>query len=453
MSITRVLSLTILAVIAAPALAAEPVTLARLFFQDDAAKTIRWADLYAGSPPTLGPVNDVPGFPKLDPAAQSLVQMESARGLLLVGVRDDNEGKTQSGWILIDPGVDSEDHDGHSHSVYDRSPRVRAQRLDAAQGNPAHLYVYDHVFYLANDKLSGYTRLDPARIRPQDAPESIAAKAEFIPGGGGHITLAVFRNQVGYATWIDRSGDNQGRVDVTPFARREIAYSLKLPHGGLHGATANQDKVFFAPTDGIGWLRGDATAKADPAEVKLEHISLGKDANDKPIRTGAFTNLGKHTLFVTGVGPSAALQFLDASAAAPTPHKLPLNLAEGGRPIGPAVATMVGGFPMALVFHDFAAEDAAPHQVTLVELDPNGDGEYRDARVGKTLPIGRSKVDGHGGHHAAAFLADKRHAVFTNPGDGTLTVLRPRRLEITAEFTVGGTPSKIEAIGGPSGHE
>lgn len=100
----------------------EKVVLTRLFFQDDAAKKIRWADLYAGSPPTLGPVQDIAGFPAIDPESQSLVQMGSARGMLLVGVRDEEDGKKQSGWVLIDSGVGSEEHQGHAHSTYQQAP-------------------------------------------------------------------------------------------------------------------------------------------------------------------------------------------------------------------------------------------------------------------------------------------------------------------------------------------
>jgi hypothetical protein len=430
----------------------EKVVLTRLFFQDDAAKKIRWADLYAGSPPTLGPVQDIVGFPAIDPETQSLVQMGSARGMLLVGVRDEEDGKKQSGWVLIDSGVGSEEHQGHAHSTYQQAPRVRAAQLDDQQGNPAHLYVYDQVFYLANDKLAGYTRLDPARIRPTDDKTAVVAKAEFIPGGGGHITLAAFQNSVGYSTWTDRAGDNQGRVDVTPFNKRQIAYSLKLPSGGLHGATANSGKVFFAPVDGICWVAGDKTASQTADQVAIHHISLGKDAQtDKPIRTGSFTNLGKHVLFTTGSGASAALNVLDASAATPVPHKVELKLAEGARPVGPIVGMATGNWPMALVFHDHA-ESSAEHHVSLVELDPNGDGSFADARIGKTLPTGPSKVDGHAGHHDGVFLADRRHAIFTNPGNGTLGVLRVRRMESAAEFNVGGVPSKIEAIGEASGH-
>lgn len=438
--------------------ASEAVVLTRVFFQDDGAKTLRWADLHAGSPPTLGKVSDVAGFPKLDTESQSLVQMGTAGGLLLVGVRDSDDGKKQSGWVLIDSGVGNEEHEGHSHSTYSRPPRIRATQLDDKQGNPAHLYVYDEIFYLANDKLAGYTRIDPARIRPGDDAAAIVGKTDFVPGGGGHITLAALNKTVGYSTWIDRAGDNLGRVDVTPFDKRKIAYSLQLPSGGLHGATANGGKVFFAPVDGICWVNGDAAGSRQSDgkitdKVPIHHISLGKDAKtDKPIRTGAFTNFGKHVMFLTSTGSQAKLQWLDASQAEPKLQHLELKLEDGARPVGPMVGTTTGNWPMAIVFHDHGVAAEAQHHASLIELDPNADGSYADARIAKVLNVGPSKVDGHAGHHDATFLADRRHAIFSNPGNGTLGLLRVRRLENAAEFKVGGVPSKIEAIGGPSGH-
>jgi hypothetical protein len=454
---THFLLTLILGSFAAIALAQQPserVTLTRVFFQDDNAKTLRWADLYAGSPPTLGKAQDVPGFPKLDPEEQSLVQMGSAHGMLLVGVRDEQDGKLQSGWILVDSGVGSENHGDHTHSTYQAAPRIRAAVLDEKQGNPAHLYVYDDIFYLANDKLAGYTRIDPAAIRPTDNAAAIISQAAIIPGGGGHITLAAFNRAVGYSTWIDRQGENVGRVDVTPFAKKQIGYSFHLPTGGIHGATAAGGKIFFAPSDGVCWITGDAMATLGAAAVKVQHISLGKEPDsDKPIRTGAFANFGKHVLFVTGAGPQAALHSLDATQEKPTPSKLALNLADGLRPVGPLASVMVGDWPMALVFHDRGSADAeGTEQVSLIELDPNLDGSFSDARVAKVLAVGKSKVNGHAGHHDAAFVPDTRHAIFSNPGEGTLGLLRVRRGENLGNFKVGGAPSKIEAIGGSSGH-
>jgi hypothetical protein len=62
-------------------------------------------------------------------------------------------------------------------------------------------------------------------------------------------------------------------------------------------------------------------------------------------------------------------------------------------------------------------------------------------------------VEGHAGHHSVAFDADRRRALFTNPGDGTLTVLALDERKVIAEFCVNGVPTKLLVIGGrASGH-
>jgi hypothetical protein len=199
---------------AKPAVKTRVIT--RVFIQSTGDASLRYADLLATEPPTLTPPQRVEGFPELDPARQSLVQMATASGKLMVGVRDDEDGEYQSGWVLIDCGVDEEEHGDHSHWYYNRKPSVLAKRLDDQQGNPAHLYCYDGVFYLANDRSGGFTRLDPAAIPAAAGEELIRAMAAFYPGGGGHITLAA-AGKVVYATRMGR--DDEGRkIDVTPIS-------------------------------------------------------------------------------------------------------------------------------------------------------------------------------------------------------------------------------------------
>jgi hypothetical protein len=298
--------------------AEAPPVLARLFFQDYDTKGLKWADLIGTDPPTLGPVSAVDGFPALDPKRQQLVQMEAAAGYVLVGVREEGDERKENGWVLVRTGVEIEEHGDHSHWHYESPPKAVARQLDAKQGNPAHLYLYDGVFYLANDENSGYTRLDPAAIKEEDEEAAVRAKAAFHQGGGHHITLAVSAGKVGYSAWIDGGGPNKGRIDVTaikPEGNTSIAGTFALPSGGIHGATAAKGKIFFAPSDGICWVAADEELKADPKAIEVHHISLGQnEETDKPFRTGAFTTSGKHVLFVTGEGKSAACCLLDASA-------------------------------------------------------------------------------------------------------------------------------------------
>ncbi len=159
-------------------------------------------------------------------------------------MRDDDDGAFESGWVLVKSGVICNDHGDHCHWTFKKQPTVIDSRLDKNQGNPWHLYLYDGRFFLATDKLNGYTRIDPAKY------EEGKDKPRFLRGGGNHITLAVVDDKVGYSTWIEGGGPNQGRIDVTPLTDRqkgEPKYSFKLPSGGIHGAIANSGKVFFAP--------------------------------------------------------------------------------------------------------------------------------------------------------------------------------------------------------------
>ena len=420
----------------------------RLFFQDDEAKTIRWADVVAGETPQLKSVEVVAGFPSLDAKRQDLVQMKLANGILLVGVRDHMDGKFQSGWVLIDSGVEQDDHGDHSHWQYLRTPRVRASVLDDKQGNPAHVYCYDDGFFLANDRLNGFTWLDTSVISARDDATTISQKAAFHQGGGGHITLAAVNRKFAFASWIDRDGPNKGRVDRTVLnsvGNKEIDLTLHLPYGGIHGATANEGKVFFAPADGICWFDSSSSTTAP----KIHHISLGKDG-DRSRRTGAFTNHGSHVAFVTGTGESAALCFLDASLPVPGVSRLPLNFKPENQPTAPELISRLSGAPLAFVFQDHPMNVTTPHRLLIASMDPNGDRDWHDAKVIQDIEVGRAKVEGHGGHHCVAFDGDRRFAIFTNPGDGTISVMSLDDLEIASQFTVGGVPSKLIAIGGSS---
>ena len=434
---------------------APPRVLTRLIFQDDDAKTLKWADLLAGEPPQLGPITAVAGFPQLDKEHQSLVQMEAASGVILVGVRDDDDGQFQSGWVLIDTGVEANEHGDHAHWSAPRTPIVRAQVRDTQQGNPAHLYVYDGMFYLANDQKNGFTRFDPNGINPKDDAAIIRKRAAFHAGGGGHITLAAIGNSVAYSSWIDREGTNKGRVDVTPLSASgtsKARYSFQLPHGGIHGAVANQGKVFFAPSDGICWVNADPSLQADPKMIAVQQLSLGKDG-DRPRRTGAFTTFGKHVAFVAGAGPKAEVGFMDASAKEIKLNRLTVPMAEGNLPAGLEIVQPRKGPLLALVFHDHTPDVDAPYRLSLLEVDPNRNGNWTDAKIGTELDVGRARVDGHAGHHSVAFDADRRRAIFSNPGDGTLTVLDLESRKVVTEFRVSGVPSKLIAQGGrDSGH-
>ena len=428
-----------------PKKAKTPRPFARLFVQDLETCSLRWADLKVGEKDefALGSFAPVEGFKKLDPAKQKLVQMKVSGGLVCLGVRDDEDGKSESGWVLVRSGVGYIDHGDHGHWTFKKKPEVVDSRLDKKQGNPAHLYLYDGRFVLANDTLNGYTRIDPAKYEDgKDEPR-------FLVGGGNHITLAVVDDKVGYSAWIDGGGPNKGRVDVTPVtgeAKSEPRYSFHLPTGGIHGAIANSGKVFFAPADGVCWVEADTGLKLKAGDVKVQHVPLGKDG-DKPRRTGAFVNHGHHVVFTTGKDDKSALVLLNAKDAEPKLVVVPLGVKKGTQAVTPEVAVTADGKAYGFVFHDHAKGVDVEDALEIVALDPNGDGDCSDAKVVKTLKVGKSAVEGHFGHHDMAFDAEKQFGFFTNPGDGTISVLSLKSLDVVNTFKVGGTPTAIVALG------
>lgn len=418
----------------------------RLFFQHHQDRIVRWADVKLDDQGRvkLTAIQDLPGWKTLDAQKQTLVQMAESYGMLLVGVRDQEGGKFESGWVLVNTGVVHQDHGDHGHWYY-KPPAITDQRLDKDQGNPAHLYVYDGSFFLANDTKNGYTRIDPTRYTNGQKDQPL-----FIQGGGNHITLAVVDGKVGYSTWIDGGGPNKGRVDVTPIkdgTRCEPAYSITLPTGAIHGAATAAGKVFFAPAAGLCWVQADLTVSAKPEQVQIHHIDLGKD-NDKPRRTGAFVTHGRYVLCVTGQAPQSQLVILDAAVSQPTPQFVSLAGASGTRPVTPIVVKTVRGQLLALIFHDRNKGSDAQESLDIIDLDPDRNGDFADARLIKSLVVGPSAVDGHFGHHDAAADADGRCAFLTNPGDGTISVLSLKTLEIVTTFKVGGMPTMILARGG-----
>ena len=274
----------------------------------------------------------------------------------------------------------------------------------------------------------------------------------FFPGGGNHITMAAVNNAVAYSSWIDGGGPNAGRVDVVNLRKPEpeIAYSFNLPTGVIHGATYNSGKVFLAPLDGVCWVTADTSVRQSADTVKINQLSLGKYAeDDKPLRTGAFVNDRNWVLFTTGKGEQSALCLLNAALTEPKVQKLKIDTADGLKLTSLRTVLSLGK-RYAFVFQDRTDPDSdVQEKLTIIELDPNRDRDYSDARVVKSMHVGASKVDGHHGHHALSFDAYGRYAVFTEPADGIINVMSLQNLQIVARFRVGGVPDSIVAVGAP----
>lgn len=435
--------------------AKPPRPLVRLLWQDDADLSLKWSDVTRGpNGLTLSP-QAVTAFPKLQADQQSFVQMEETNGIIVVGIHDNDNGNFQSGWVALNSGVVEEEHGDHSHWHFENPPTIAATQLGQDQGNPAHVYNYQGDIFLANDKKNGFTILNSAGLNAAGSAKTKSETptnsfARFYQGGGGHITLAAVDKRVCYATWVDRDGDNLGRVDVVPIHddAAQPGYQIKLPSGGLHGAIANSGRVFFAPADGICWVDADVKLAQKPESVKINHLSLGEDAaTGKPLRTGAFANHGNHVLFTTGAKEAAALCLIDAKASKPEVIKIAMPIEEGLAWTTPACVRTPAGKQYALLFSDRRGSEAA-ESLAIVDLDPNNDGKLSDAKIAKSIPVGPSKIVGHGGHHEATFSASGRLAFVSNPGDGSIWVISLSNLEVDSKHQVGGVPSRIVAIGG-----
>ncbi|XZE44193.1 hypothetical protein SH467x_003792 [Pirellulaceae bacterium SH467] len=417
-------------------------TVARLFWQDTSTQSVRWGDLQrSGESWQLVP-QPLASFPALNLDNQSLVQMEAIDQVLLIGIHDTEKGSFESGWVAFDSGVTKEEHGDHFHWQYETAPTLLVKQLDKEQGNPAHVYQYNQLFVIANDALNGFTVVDPLAIRAGRSNVS-----RFYSGGGNHITLAAPSRDVVYATWADRDGDNMGRIDVvnTGENAKQKGYSFKLPTGGLHGATANSGRVFFAPADGIWSVRSDSMLQAPPTDHSIEHISLGVDSvTGRPNRTGAFVNHRNHVLFTYGSGTNSQLGIIDAGASRLELKQLAIPTTEGLALVTPKTATTRAGKELALVVQD-RRQSEAQESLAIIDLDPNGDKRLEDANVIKTLELGPSKIEGHSGHHEICFLPENRLACVSNPGDGTIWLLSMTDFTVQAKLSVGGTPGRLIA--------
>ncbi len=419
-------------------------TVARLFWQDNNDATVRYGDLKKSAAGWSLEPEPVPGFPSLDTAEQTLVQMQTDAGIVVLGIHDHAAGTIGSGWVAIDSGVVEESHGDHSHLRFKHVPSILHRQIDTDQGNPAHVYKYGKSFAFAIDKHNGFTITSASRLRTSKSPESATS---FHEGGNGHITLAVIEDHVAYATWIDRDGENAGRVDVVGLGENQgKQYSIHCPTGGLHGATANSGKIFLAPSDGVCWVHADLALDSAPESVEVNYLSLGKDADDTPLRTGAFANLDRLVLFTAGKGDDAQLCWIDATIDSPAVTTLPIELAEGESLTTPLAVRARGGKQMAIMFRENKTSPS-DDSLLIVDLDPNSDGDHSDAAVRADLSIGGNQIEGHSGHHEAVVLPNARELLISNPADGTVSLISLTELRVLETFTVGGTPTRLVAIG------
>jgi len=430
-----------------------PRKIARLVWQDDASLSLRWADLERSNSDWSLKPQEIPKAPKLDAERQKFSQMQRLGNSLIVGIRDDDQGQFSSGWLAVDSGVTLEEHGDHHHAHYDRPPTIAATQLDTHQGNPAHVYRIGKRVFMANDSKQGFTILAAS-----SDGSARGFDTKFHTGGGSHITLASVDDRYCFATWPDRDGENAGRIDVvsiqpeptsrllpkTPQSPKPVE-NFKTHSGGLHGATSNSNRVFFAPSDGVDWI--DASQFKPGESPVVEHIDLGKDPDSgKPFRTGAFENHSSYVLFAYGSGPDSKLGMVDARGKNVSLQAVSIDATDGLALETPVAFRAGNDKDYAWIVHHRRGSESQ-EKLTSVELDPNGDGRFDDARIHKQLAIGASKIANHSGMHSIALLPDRRTACISMPGDGTLWIVSIYGMEVLAKLHVGGTPTKLETFG------
>ena len=421
--------------------------LTRLFWQDRADGVVYAGDLSLQESEYKVSKSQIENFPEFSPAENDLVQMQVARGRLIVAVRDHSDGNKSSGWVEINTGVEEEEHGDHSHWHYAPNATVCSSTLDANQGNPAHVYRYGNYIYIANDKNNGFTQLgSPGDTgHESSSPPSVA---NFFRGGGGQITLAALADRIAYSTWIDRSGDNAGRVDVIDLRSQsaEPRYSFNLPVGGIHGAGACGNRAYFAPANGVCWVNCDFDFAENSDTVTVEHLSLDEDPSGTDYRTGAFESFQDHMLCIANSKSGRpALCVINATAPQPVVTRIPCEDLEDGLKLSTVRGTsLVGNRAMAFAF---AEGEGLTERLLIFELDPNGDRSFDDAKLANSIEVGASKLQGHFGHHDITFLGDRKTAVVTNPGDGTLSVIDMVNQRVRQTVDVGGQPTHLICFG------
>ena len=414
--------------------------LIRVAWQDAQDKSLHWGEFVQVGPSIVfQDQGKVAGFPALTDN-QVLGTMKRIDNMLVVGVRG-------GGWLAVDLQVTEQPHGDHSDYTYGDAPQVKLSLLGDPGKYPIHLYDYNNEFYLANDPLNGFTRISPTTLMAGGDK----ALGVFYQGGGGHITLAAVGKKVAYSTWIKPSESGGGRIDVVNLDKpgsESIAYSFESPTPGLHGAITNSGKVFMAPSDGIIWVEADLDLSQSAESVKVNHLSLGKNAeDDKPYRTGAFTDHRDHVMFLAGKGADAGLCIIKASAEAPAVSKLTVETKPGLFMGMPECVTALSGKEYAMAFQSKRAGDAV-EQLTIIDLDPNQDRDFADAKVEKSIEVGNGLVEGYRSYHSISFDDDEKYAVFTNPADGEICLLSLDKLKVISRQKVGGIPTGIVAVGG-----
>lgn len=422
---------------------------ARILWQDQERNTLMWGEVHGGSKWIVS-ASPIPGFPAIDTISQNMVRMKQADGVLMVVMNSVADGDRLSGWVAVDTGVREEPHGDHSHWQFVAKPSVRGSRIDKNPGNRLQLSLYNERFYVTGGTRNGFTRFAPSELLSKSAAEC----GSVYSGAAGYGPVAVVDDTVAYAVRTESPADHS-LIDVISLkaSGEDVpVYSFTVPAGGIHAATTNSGRVFLAAADRICRVDADLKLSGTGDSIVVNQIDLGMDrAVVQPNQGTGFVNHRNYVLFsAEEPGRKFSLCLLDAKSASPSLVKVPVEVDDGLSLTSPEVVLASGGRRYAFLFHDRTDRDSsAQEKLTIVDLDPNGDRNLSDARIVRTIPVGRSGGGSTFGQRSVSFCSEGRIACFTNPGDGTIWVMTLRDLTVRARSIVRGVPTGIVTIGAP----
>ena len=417
----------------------RPRTIMRVFWQDLESAKLSYADLVTTSKWNLnrGWVAD---FVQPDADSAKLGPMQAIGERVLIAINR-NDGTSER--VLFDSGVFEEPHGNHFHWRYSRKPAVVSHSM--APGTTTHVSDSGDKRFVVHQAKGGFATTDPKQLKA--ASEDPTAQTWQKYDVGGNAVVVAFAGQSrAIAASGDSEGPDAGRVDFVDLSRtgsQSITGSTRLPAAGIQDAEVVAGKVFYATPQGIWWHSSNSQPQVD----EIRCVVGTEEENADALQSDNLTPSLNWLIAATGSGKEAALLLINAASATPKVIKLPIPAEDGLKLSRPRVVLSLGKRYAFLFQGRTGSDQTVQEMLTVVELDPNRDRSFSDARVKTSIPVGASQPDGEAGQHDICFDAYGRYAVLTEPGTGIVDILSLNSLRIVAKFRVGGVPGRIVAVG------
>ncbi len=403
-------------------------TITRVFWQDADTQKLSYADLSTTDRWHIKR-GWVKGFPDVDSKTQTLGPMVQLGKQLAVAIA----GSEKSQIVRIDSGVAEQPHGNHFHWTYNGTPNASWVVTTAKPLQMATTHL--DAFWFGH--AGGFVKVQSNSSTGNRNP------ATAFTGGGEKMTLAITQNSLALAGHGDSSGDNLGRVDVVNLLNPNTGFrSFTVSKAPIDSIAAIHGKAFFGQSDGI---RFSSTSTWNDFTTKIVDGSKTDSQRLAPIRFAK----EKNWLLYTESAGKPGLCMINAAASTASVTRLEIPTPSGLRLSTPKTKLSLGK-RFAFLFQERTdPESDLQENLIVVSLDPNRDMDFSDAYVVKTMPVGKSKIDGANGHHQICFDAYGRFAIYSDPGDGIISIMTVNDLKVRARFRVGGVPDKIVAVGAP----